>query len=71
MFLGIFITVTPCHVVNLKSAVRVIYGYSKKSCWFLKGVIRLDVYLLVIFTSYYETQMFPWKVVANSMSSCL
>ena len=41
------------------------------SSWFVKEVIRLDVYILVIFTTYYDPLPPPWKLVANSMSSCM
>ena len=36
----------------------------------VKEVIRLDVYLLVIFNPYYYPSPPLWKVLANSMSSC-
>ena len=70
MFFRFFITISPCHVVTLKSVVRFRYVYSKESSWFFKEVIRLNVYLLVIFTPYYYHSPPPWKVVANIMSSC-
>ena len=43
----------------------------KTGSWFVKEVIKLDVYCLMLFTPYYEPSNHPWKVVANSMSSCL
>ena len=43
----------------------------KTSSWFLKEVIRLDEYRLVIFTPSYDPPPPTWKVVANSMSSFL
>ena len=43
----------------------------KTSSWIYKEVIRLDIYLLVIFTPYYDPSPPPWKVVSYSMSSCL
>ena len=42
-----------------------------KISWFVKEVIILDVYIIVIFTPYYDPSPPPWKVVANSISSCL
>ena len=43
----------------------------KTSSWFVKEVIRLDEYCLVIFTHYYDPSPTLWKVVANIMSSFL
>ena len=71
MFFGGFIADLPCHVVTLKSAIRSRYGHSKTRSWFVKEVIILDVYLIVIFTPYYDPSPPLWKVVSNSMSSCL
>ena len=42
----------------------------KKVVGVVKEVIILDVYLLVIFTPYYNHSPPPWNVAANSMSSC-
>ena len=42
----------------------------KTYSWFVKELIRLYVYLLVIFTPYCDPSPPPWKVVANGMSSC-
>ena len=44
MFFGFSITVSPFHVVTLKSAVRISYVYSKyQVVSVIKEVIRLDV----------------------------
>ena len=45
--------------------------FLKTSSWFVKEVIILDQYLLVIFTPYYEPSLPPWNLVANIMSSCI
>ena len=49
------------------------YAYSmdilKTSSWFVKEVIRLDEYSLVIFTPYYDPSPPLWKLLANIMSS--
>ena len=42
----------------------------KKVDGVVKELIILDAYILVIFTPYYDPSPPPWKVVANSMSSC-
>ena len=43
----------------------------KTSSYFVKEIMRLTVYLLVIFTPYYDPSPPPWKVVANGTYSCL
>ena len=40
----------------------------KTRSWFVKEVIRLDEYSLMIFTPYYDPSPPPEKVVANIMS---
>ena len=42
----------------------------KTCCWLVKELIRLYVYLLVIFTPYCDPSTPPWKVVDNSMPHC-
>ena len=71
MFFGFCITLSPCHVVTFQSVLRFRYGYSKlKKVHDVKQLLILDIYLLVIFTRYYDSSPPLWKVVANSMSSC-
>ena len=43
----------------------------KKLVGVVYEVIGLDVYLLVIFTLYYDPSPQLWKVVVNMISSCL
>ena len=42
----------------------------KKVVGVVKGVIILDIYLLLIFIPHYEPSPPPCKVMTNSMSSC-
>ena len=42
----------------------------KKLVGVVKGMIILDIYLLVIFTPYYDPSSSLWEVVAKSMSYC-
>ena len=52
-------------------AIRFIYGYYKKLVGVVKELIRLNLYLLVIFTPYYYPSPPLWKVVTNIVSSSL